>query len=527
MQNSCLTALIGMSALLLSACNNDRSDASNIVPITVPSFSTPQPVVPVTGTVRATSNPLVAQVTVAAAPGAQVQVEFGTDTNYGRMTSTTVADASGNASILVAGLRGNTTYHLRTRVLTATATQTSSNETFTTGALPANLAALRLKVETPPGASPQPGIELVNPIASAVYQPYAVDLQGNIIWYYAWPDFRARKLVQGMKQLPNGNFLLVIADTSRQPLDTPTDRTASLMREINLAGDTVRELTIADLNAKIASSRNNLTLELFHHDVEILPNGNWLLLANTLKNVNGVNVLGDVIIEVDKNLNPVFVWNQFDHFDPTVRSMQYPNWTHTNAVVYSPTDGNFIVSMRHLHLVAKVNYRNGSGDGAVLWRLGRGGDFALRNGTDPIDWQYAQHTPTFTSAATAGVFDLILMDNGNERIIAGNGSLCGTTGNPSCYTTVPIFRVDEVARTATVTSRITLPPELFSSFAGNAAMLPNGNVKYALGGLRSGAIIREVSLAPGNPVVWSLTTVDNFAYRSERLPSLYPGILWR
>ena len=527
MRSNFLITFVGLSALLLSACSNDRPDTSTTQPVTVPPFATTPTVVPVTSTVKATSNPLVAKVTVSAAPGAEVQVEFGTDTSYGRVTSPTNVDLSGNTTILVAGMRANTTYHLRTRASTATATQVSTDATFATGTIPTNLAALRLNVETIPGASPQPGIELVNPVNSSTYQPYAVDLLGNIIWYYAWPDFRAPQSVQGMKHLPNGNFLLILSNTSSEPLRTPTDRTASLMREINLAGDTVRELTVADLNAKLASSRNSLTLEMFHHDVEILPNGNWLIVANTLKNVNGVNVLGDVIIEVDKNSNPVFIWNQFDHFDPTIRSMQYPNWTHTNAVVYSPSDGNFMVSMRHQHLVVKVNYRNGSGDGAVLWRLGRGGDFVLRNGTDPIDWQYAQHTPAFTSAVTAGVFDLILMDNGNERIVSGTGGLCGTMGNPPCYTTVPIFRVDEAARTATVTSRITLPPELFSRFAGSAALLPNGNVKFVLGGLTSGAIIREVSLAPGNPVVWSLTTVGNFAYRSERLPSLYPGILWR
>lgn len=517
--------VLAMSALF-SGCNG--SDASDAPP---PVSAAPTPV-PIVATVQSTSNPLVARMAISAKPGEQVLVEFGNDSSYGRVTSTALTDASGNASILVAGMQATTVYHLRARTTTSTGSQSSADVTFQTGTLPANLAALQLKIESAPGATPQPGVELVNPIASPTYQPYAVDLQGNIIWYYAWPDFRKPWLVQGIKHLASGNFLLVIGDTDRQPLDTPVDRTTSRIREIDLAGDMVREVTVADLNAKLAATGQNLTLELFHHDVEVLPNGHWLVLANTLRNINGVAILGDVVVEIDQNSNPVFIWNEFDHFNPTVRSMQYPDWTHSNAVVYSPTDGNFLVSIRHLHWVVKVNFRNGAGDGSVLWRLGPGGDFTLRNGTDPIDWQYAQHTPKFAGSTTAGVFNLILMDNGNERVVSADGKLCGTDGAVACYTTVPLFRIDEQGRTVTIISRVTLPPGLYSYFAGSAAVLTNGNLEFDLAGLDSngivtGSIIREVTPDPAHAIVWSLTTVGNYAYRTERLSSLYPHVTWQ
>jgi cation transport ATPase len=43
-----------------------------------------------------------------------------------------------------------------------------------------------------------------------------------------------------------------------------------------------------------------------------------------------------------------------------------------------------------VHLSAGDDYRNGAGDGHVVWRLGQGGDFAL-NSTDPTAWFSHQH----------------------------------------------------------------------------------------------------------------------------------------
>ena len=36
--------------------------------------------------------------------------------------------------------------------------------------------------------------------------------------------------------------------------------------------------------------------------------------------------------------------------------MYFPDWTHSNAIIYSSDDGNFIVSIRHQSWLVKVNY---------------------------------------------------------------------------------------------------------------------------------------------------------------------------
>ena len=69
------------------------------------------------------------------------------------------------------------------------------------------------------------------------------------------------------------------------------------------------------------------------------------------------------------------------------------DWTHANAIAWSPADGNLLVSMRAQDWVIKIDYANGTGDGHVIWRLGEGGDFTI-NSSDP-----SRGSPTSTTCA--------------------------------------------------------------------------------------------------------------------------------
>jgi hypothetical protein len=174
----------------------------------------------------------------------------------------------------------------------------------------------------------------------------------------------------------------------------------------------------------------------------------------------------------------------------------------------------------------KVNYANGAGTGNILWRLGEGGDFTLNGGTDPTDWQYAQHAPSFFSTNTAGVFSLGLMDNGDDRIFPA-GVTCGTPGAPAClYTTVPVWQIDETGKTATLTFHQILPTNEYSNFGGNAEQLANGHVEYDLCGIGSGSIVYEVTQEATPKPVWNMTVTGTNLYRAFRIPSFYPGVQW-
>jgi hypothetical protein len=185
--------------------------------------------------------------------------------------------------------------------------------------------------------------------------------------------------------------------------------------------------------------------------------------------------------------------------------------------------------MRNQNWVVKVNYKNGSGDGSILWTLGEGGTFKLIGGVDPTDWQYAQHYPSFFSPNTSGVFSLGVMDNGDDRLYP-KGSKCTPQGTlpASClYSTIPVFKIDEVGKTATLTFDQKVAASLYNYFGGNTEELANGDVEYDLCGLiPSGSLVREVTQEKTPKTVWSLQLNAANFYRAFRIPSLYPGVQW-
>jgi arylsulfate sulfotransferase len=491
------------------------------------------------GQVTKTNNPQVALYTMTLPFPGSITVRFGLSTSYGQKTWSQSTDvAGGQVSIFVAGMLANETYHMKAIVQFPNGiTATDQDHTFATQGILTGLK-IPIAVKTTAGMKPQPGLELLNPTGGVII----TDLEGHELWEYHNPGNINVNDTYGVKLLPDGDFLLTIGALSSNPLLAPLPADSILeMREVNLAGDTVREISIADLNLELASAtcaECNVTLQTFHHDVEPLANGHWLVLANTLMNLSATStppltnapaqaVLADVIVDLDENMQPVWAWNEFNHLDPNRHPMQFPDLTHTNAVVYSPDDGNLLVSMRHQNWVVKVDYANGTGKGDILWKLGEGGTFKLAGGTDPTDWQYAQHGPAFFSPNTTGIFLLGVMDNGNDRMFPSNVT-CGTTGEPACqYTTVPIFKIDEKAKTATLVFHQELPVALYSYFGGNVDLLDNGNMEYDDCGAVAGSYIYEVTQEASPKTVWQMHTPGYGMYRAFRIPGLYPGVPWQ
>ena len=270
-------------------------------------------------------------------------------------------------------------------------------------------------------------------------------------------------------------------------------------------------MNAANLNAALAASGHDITIVGTHHVVAVLPNGHLILIASMDKNLTDLTgyprtttVRGDVLIDLDQNHAPVWVWSEFDHLDVNRHPMNFPDWTHTNAVLYSGSDGDLLISVRHQYWVIKIDYADGKGSGDIVWKLGWQGDFTLKGRTDPVDWFYAQHGPSFLSTNTSGVFQLVLFDNGDHR--PKDGAPCGTGPTSPCYSRVPLFQVDETAKTATIIWQDTLP--VFSFFGGNAEGLANGDVEFdeaASAGTTVAGAVYEVTMGPTAPqTVWQL-----------------------
>jgi arylsulfate sulfotransferase len=483
------------------------------------------------GQVTATANVQVALYTISPPTAAQVSVQFGIDTNYSLTTWTQPAPVGGGAvRLFVAGMLGNTLYHMRGMVQFNDGSQyTDPDLTFTTGAYP-TAQTPAFTVTTTPGMTPQSGVELVDLISpGGPIAPAAItDLNGNILWSYN-PGVPGQ--LNPVKLLPNGHILLNFSGGSPDGIN-------SVLQEVDLGGKVIWQETAADLNNALMLAPatcvgcHNITILGTHHDFVMLPNGHLILLAATQQVVSGTMITGDVLIDLDQNHKPVWLWNEFDHLDTSRHPLGGADWTHTNAVIYSADDGNLIVSIRHQNWVVKVDYKNGTGAGDILWKLGYQGDFTLAGGTDPTDWFYAQHAPSFVTPNTTGKFSLVLFDNGNDRFFPPPSGqvLCATATTSTCYSTVPVLQLDETLKIATLAFHAHAP--FFSNFGGNAAVLKNGNVEYCESSGAHGGDIYEVTQDGNALVVWRMQSAFNtafgysYAYRGQRIPSFYPGVQW-
>jgi len=489
------------------------------------------------GQVAPTINPQVALYTISPPAAANVSVQFGTDTTYGLMTWQQPAAGAGLASLFVAGMRASTAYHMRAIVQFANGAQfADADHVFTTGALPANQLP-QWTVTTTAGMTPQPGVEMLDlAVDGPATQVAVTDLAGNVIWTYTYVGSPV-DTVQPIKPLPNGHFLVVISAASSIYIDNGTvpPGTINVAREIDLVGNTIREISASTLNTELTAAGYNVVINGMHHDIEPLPNGHWIAIASTTKQFTDlpgypgtIAVQGDVLIDLDTNLNPVWVWNTFDHLDVTRHPISFPDWTHSNAVLYSPDDGDLLLSMRNQSWILKIDYNNGTGAGDIVWRLGEGGDFTLQNGTDPTDWFTAQHKPSFVTSKTSGVYSLAVFDDGDNRTFPA-GVTCGASGAPPClYSAVPILQLDETAKTATLVFDDRLTP-LYSFFGGNAEVLANGNVEAdacAISTSPPAGTILEVTQTATPQVVWQMNVPTSYVYRGFRMPSLYPGVQW-
>jgi hypothetical protein len=206
--------------------------------------------------------------------------------------------------------------------------------------------------------------------------------------------------------------------------------------------------------------------------------------------------------------------------------LSFPDWTHTNAVLYSPSDGDLVISMRHQSWLIKIDYANGSGTGDIVWKLGWQGNFTLQGGTDPIDWFYAEHGPYFaTPNTTSGTYELGLFDNGDNAPNA-DGTDCGVAPTAPCQSRVQLFQINESAQTATIAWQDKLP--IFSYWGGDADGLPNGDIEFdeTTPNASTNAAVYEVTPASNPQAVWQMEITGENAYRAFRIPSLYPGVQW-
>ena len=236
--------------------------------------------------------------------------------------------------IAAVGMRADSTYEL-TIAVTDEAGQTASPPpvTFTTGSLPADIPPLVVTsdpAEMAPGLTLFPITHRADPPAVEGQPPpmlgllVAVDAEGNVVWYH-----RAPSPIGDARLLDNGNILYEYNDMGA--------------REIDLSGQVVREWAGILERGRLATDQFGRTIagpdaipvetDSIHHEINQLPNGNFIALSTELREVSGFTtpmcgepadgftgsyqLISDVIVEFVPDTGEIVnEWHLADYFDP-------------------------------------------------------------------------------------------------------------------------------------------------------------------------------------------------------------------
>ncbi len=465
-------------------------------------------------------------------------------------------------SLPVVGLRERSTYQAWVTVPSNGRTVASKKVTITTGALPADLPPITT-TSNPKLMAPGVTLFTVTLLAAPTAVPgtpapmlgtaIAVDSSGNVVWYHRTP-----LPLSDARMMPNGHILYEYNDMGGQEIDI----LGHLVRE--WAGRLERGALAQDQYGRTVAGPDAIPVDTdsIHHELSVLPNGNFLTISTELRTVEGFakplcgeaesqftgsyQLISDVIVEFDPDTGRVV--RQFpiaDYLHPQTNSADanicgpggvtmrvvpnslYPSapdahdWTHANAVILDAKHNRLLVSIRHLDTVLAIRYRDDrhGRSGAQLWRLGPdGGDFKL---VGSGLWQYHQHALELEADGS-----LLLYDNGNDR----------PDTDPFFSRAVRYEIHDRGPRSKwTVRQQWEFRSSLddapaYAFFVGDADQLSNGNVLIDNGGIAltgKGVNAQIVEVKPagrqGGTVVFDLRVTGplSFAYRARRIPSLY------
>lgn len=184
-----------------------------------------------------------------------------------------------------------------------------------------------------------------------------------------------------------------------------------------------------------------------------------------------------------------------------------------------PQDKNLILSFRHQDWICKIDFRDGEGDGQILWCLGDRGDFHL-TGDDPDQWFSGQHQPMIY-----GDNEIVIFDNAN----ALNENRPQESAAEVRHSRGQVYQINETDRTATLVLNADLGG--FSPFLGSSQKLSNGNYHFLSGGIADvepsfaglpiAGSTESSEVDPDGTIKYTLRSNGTVTYRSFRMKSLY------
>ena len=496
----------GVYEMQVSARNSDTGEESNTSSL----FEFQSLVTGDRPVVSSTLNTLVFLYSAkACAAGSRMRVEFSSAGGVPVKTPFEACSRGLSMNFYLAGLLPNTTYVAHHVLDNGSAFVSGPEVTFTSGGVPSNLYTDTIMV--PQQNSASNSVLLGGPLGA---HSVANDLAGNVLWY--GPD----SITFLTRAEAGGEFWGIIEAPG-------SDVSQQMIRKFDLVGMTLLETNAARVNEQL-KAQGKPAISGFHHEVRSISGGRIAVLAGTekiLTDVQGpgeVDVVGDMIVILDQDLNVIWTWNAFDNLDvnrsaplgevcpnagcPAFYLASKANdWTHGNAL-QETSDGSLLYSARNQDWLIKIFYDGGTGDGHIIWRLGRDGDFQV-NSTDPFPWFSHQHDGNFELANPSR---LLVFDDGNSRVAAlGSGHSRGQ-----------VYDLDEANRVATPVLNADLG--VYSTAVGSAQHLRNGNYHFDAGFVAENGTIDSYSIEvdPAGTIQYEAHQ-NVILYRTFRMTDLY------
>lgn len=249
----------------------------------------------------------------------------------------------------------------------------------------------------------------------------AYDSKGDLRYY---ADFPAKRTTP-VRQLANGHYLVASDNTAEE-----TEANGGFM-EVDLCGK------IYNLY-KLPGG--------FHHDVMVLPNGNYLAATSQ----DDISVLMDKVVEVDCETGAI-VWeldlsDLMDSTDGSSTLYREKDWAHMNAVSYDEATNSVLLSCRAINAVVSVDKETKT----INWILGdpegwTNTDLSLfftpAEEQEDFEWQYAQHNATFLDST-----HVLLFDNGTARYKTTTPE---DEQNTASYSRAVLYEIDPDTMTVT------------------------------------------------------------------------------
>lgn len=306
-------------------------------------------------------------------------------------------------------------------------------------------------------------------MATNTVYPFAIDKEGDVRWYSSHNGFSGGIF----RRISDGNFLAFT-----EPIYAP-----AFIRPGFITVD------------RMGKVYSQYLLDLLHHDIIELPNGNFL--ADTLKlnheiNLGAIVVGEDIVSEVEKGTGKVLrSWDLNAICGYTAEDVKNGKYLHTNSIWYDESDNSIIASSPTMKVVVKFDANTHK----IIWAIGdpRNEYPALLQNKIPtpigenFEWNGSQH-----AAMVLPNGNIMFDDNGSGRL--------DLDGNPvkdvDNYSRLVIYDIDEKKMTIEQVYQYGKERgnELFATYLGDVDYL--GENHYILNA--GGRIVGDEGIAQGS-----------------------------